>query len=81
VGEDSKTNLLDPGPASRAHPLDRAQVDVLESVTMIKSHMADVCREAITASEDEWARMRTPEETRSLVDAMADRQLALSEHH
>jgi hypothetical protein len=52
---------------------------VPESVTMIKSHMADICREAIKASEDDWARMRKPEETRSLVEAMADRQLALSE--
>lgn len=46
---------------------------------MIKSHMADICREAIKASEDDWARMRKPEETRSLVEAMAERRLALSE--
>ena len=53
-----------------------------ENVAMIKSHMADVCREAIVASEDEWARLRKPEETRSLVKAMAgDRQLALAEAH
>jgi hypothetical protein len=51
-----------------------------ETVTLIKSHMADICREAIIASEDEWARLRKPEEKRSLVEAMAgDRQLALSE--
>ncbi len=50
-----------------------------ETVTMIKSHMADICREAIIASEDEWARLRKPEESRSLVEAMTDRQLALSE--
>jgi hypothetical protein len=53
-----------------------------ESVTMIKSHMADICREAIIASEAEWARLRKPEENRSLVEAMAgDRELALSETH
>ena len=50
-----------------------------ESVTLIKSHMADICREAINASEDEWARMRKPEETRPLIEAMADRQLAVAE--
>ncbi len=27
-----------------------------EHVALIKSHMADICREAIIASEDEWAR-------------------------
>jgi hypothetical protein len=53
-----------------------------ENVAMIKSHMADVCREALIASEDEWARLRKPEETRSLVETMAgDRELALSETH
>jgi len=53
-----------------------------EHVATIKSHMADICREALIASEDEWARLRKPEETRSLVEAMAgDRELALSETH
>jgi hypothetical protein len=53
-----------------------------ETVTLIKSHMAEICREAVTASEGEWAWLRKPEETRSLVDAMAgDRHLTLSETH
>jgi hypothetical protein len=53
-----------------------------EHVAMIKSHMADICREALIASEDEWTRLRKPEETRSLVEAMAgERELALSETH
>jgi hypothetical protein len=53
-----------------------------EHVATIKSHMADICREALIASEDEWERLRKSEETRSLVEAMAgDRELALSETH
>jgi Protein of unknown function (DUF4238) len=53
-----------------------------EHVALIKSHMADICREAIIASEEEWARLRKPEETRPLIEAMAgDRQLALAETH
>jgi hypothetical protein len=53
-----------------------------EHVATIKSHMANICREAIIASEDEWTRLRKPEEKRSLVEAMAgDRELALSETH
>ena len=52
-----------------------------ETVGLIKTHMADICREAIRASESDWVRLRKPEETRPLVEAMADRELGMSETH
>ncbi|PDT86900.1 hypothetical protein CO669_28480 [Bradyrhizobium sp. Y36] len=46
-----------------------------EGVKLIKDHMADLVRATIAASEADWVKRRKPEETRSLAEALADREL------
>jgi hypothetical protein len=50
-----------------------------EAVADIKSHMAALTRETLIASQAEWDRLREPGETPDLVQAMANRELAMSE--
>jgi Protein of unknown function (DUF4238) len=50
-----------------------------EAVADIKSHMAALTRETLIASQAEWDRLRKPGEIAPLVEAMADRELAMAE--
>jgi Protein of unknown function (DUF4238) len=45
-----------------------------EGVKLIKDHMADLVRATLVALEDDWAKRRKLDETRSLTEALADRE-------